>query len=134
MNSTELMARWPHLKLPENVVGMHDPNGGILYAKRALDAYKKLSLENGADLRYNAKVKGYTKDKATGDTLLTTHSGEQFRAKHVLVCCGHTQHVVSPSAYSGVSFPMETWHFTSHEDKVPFNCVFLPIKGYHEDA
>jgi hypothetical protein len=29
---------------------------------------------------------------------------------------------------------METWHFLTHENKVPFNCVFLPMKGYNEDA
>jgi hypothetical protein len=47
------MEKWPHLSLPDNVVGMHDPDGGILYAKRSLDVFKKLSLNQGAELRYN---------------------------------------------------------------------------------
>jgi glycine/D-amino acid oxidase-like deaminating enzyme len=29
---------------------------------------------------------------------------------------------------------MQTWHFDTHENKVPFNCVFLPIKGLNHDA
>lgn len=44
MNSKQLMQKWPHLNLPDHVVGMHDTHGGILYAKRSLEAFKKISL------------------------------------------------------------------------------------------
>ena len=53
-------------------------------AKEALKAVKKLSLDQGCDLRYNQDVKKV--DIQAGKVELV--SGEILRGKHVVISCG----------------------------------------------
>ena len=52
--------------------------------KDALDAYKTLSIKNGADLKYLQNVSSI--DHVNG--MVEVDSGEKFYAKNIVVCCG----------------------------------------------
>ena len=82
---SEVKKRWPGLSgLPDDFVGYFAFNAGIVKAKEGIMACKKLSIDQGADLRYNSNVKS---DDINAGTV-TLECGKTFRGKHVVICCG----------------------------------------------
>jgi len=54
LTNAQLKARWPALiAIPSDFVGFLAHHAGVVRAHVGLMACKKLSLEQGADLRYN---------------------------------------------------------------------------------
>mmetsp|Transcript_30153 Transcript_30153/g.22412 ORF Transcript_30153/g.22412 Transcript_30153/m.22412 type:complete len:164 (-) Transcript_30153:578-1069(-) len=53
LTSAQIHQRWPGLKLPEDFVGVHDKEAGLVMVKEALTAYRELAQLAGAILRYD---------------------------------------------------------------------------------
>ncbi len=85
LSNQEMKKRYPGLEaIPENFEGYFVHKAGIVKAKEALLATKKLSLEQGADLRFNSTVKNV--DVKQG--MVELANGEKYYGKHVVICCG----------------------------------------------
>jgi len=82
---TQLRQRWPGLgALPEDFAGFFAHNAGVVKAREGLQACKRLSIEQGADLRYGQVVKAVDTERGT----VTLQDGKVLKAKHIVVCCG----------------------------------------------
>ncbi len=80
-----MKSRWPGLiAMPNDFVGFFAHNAGIVKAHDGLMATKKLSIEQGADLRYNTNVKAV--DIKSG--IVELESGKKLRGKNVVISCG----------------------------------------------
>lgn len=58
-----------------------------------------------------------------------TVDGEFIKAKTVIICCGHSQHLLTERA--GKSVPMQTWHYPEISG-LPPTLMLLPVKGLNE--
>jgi L-2-hydroxyglutarate oxidase LhgO len=85
LTNAEMKKRYPALiAIPDDFVGYLAENAGVVKAREGLMATKKLSLEQGADLRYNTNVKSV--DSNSGTVIL--ENGQVLKGKHVVISCG----------------------------------------------
>jgi glycine/D-amino acid oxidase-like deaminating enzyme len=85
LTNSQMKARWPGLiGMPNDFVGFFAHHAGVVKAHVGLMACKKLSLEQGADLRYNSEVKSV--DIKNG--IVELESGQKYHGKNVVISCG----------------------------------------------
>ena len=83
MTAKEIMKKYPGLhNLPDDYIGCIHDDAGIVRVKNAINGFRILSEENGADLKYNSKVVEVSKNH------VKLADGSTFNAEHVVVCGG----------------------------------------------
>ena len=72
------------MNVPSFLEGVLAPEAGVVKVKESLEAAKKLSIEQGATLKYNTNVVAVDHKNCT----VTLENGEVYKAKNIIVTCG----------------------------------------------
>lgn len=81
----EVGKRWPGLRVPEQYVGLFEPDSGYLYCEEAIRAYRQLAERHGARLVTNTRASS-VEYHADGVTVHTTQGA--FHADRLIVSAG----------------------------------------------
>ncbi|MCS7224657.1 MAG: N-methyl-L-tryptophan oxidase [Armatimonadetes bacterium] len=60
LDRSELMTRFPFLRIPEGFVGVYEPRAGILDPEGCIRAHLNLARAQGADLRFGSRLLSWT--------------------------------------------------------------------------
>lgn len=56
MRASDVKARWPELVIPEDYIGLFEPDSGVLKSEIAVETYIRLAKQGGATQRFNCQV------------------------------------------------------------------------------
>ena len=84
-SSQEMAARWPWLKVPDEMVGFWDPGAGVLAPERIVEDQLRAAEALGATLRYDTTV---TQIEPRPDGVRVHSAVGEHRADAVVVCAG----------------------------------------------
>lgn len=85
LGATELMARWPQLRLPEQVRGLFQPESGLVDARKANAVHATLARARGATILDNTPVRAI---RPAGDSVEVVTDAGSFTAARVVVASG----------------------------------------------
>lgn len=84
LTADQINKRWPAFKVPQYLEGVFAHDAGVVRVKEALAAAKKLSIQQGAELKYDANVVAV--DHKNG--IVTMEDGKVYKAKNLVITCG----------------------------------------------
>ena len=85
LEAGEIHARFPGLELPDELVGVYQPDGGFVLSERAIAGHAALALEAGAEIHGQEPVlSGEARD---GGVVVRTAVAE-YRARRLIVSAG----------------------------------------------
>lgn len=107
LTNKQFKERFPALvAMPDNLKGYFTPEAGIVRVQESLQVSKKLSLEQGAEFRFNAIVTQV--DTKQGFVVL--ENGEKIYAKEIVVSCGSvTDAFYEKGTYKMTRLPLQTY-------------------------
>src|SRR2546423_10065932 len=79
----EALQRYPSLRLLENEVALFEPDGGVLDPERAARAHLKAAEAAGAELRFEATVRGW--EACNGSVTVALHNGGEVWARRLIL-------------------------------------------------
>jgi sarcosine oxidase len=85
LSAVEVIRRWPPFRLPDDVNGIFQAEGGIATPNLSNAAHRRLALAHGATIRDNALVSTV---RPQGDAIELTAGGETYRCRHLVVAAG----------------------------------------------
>lgn len=85
LSADEIMGRWPGITLPEDNIGCYEPDAGVLFAGNCIRAFRRLALENGAELMTDSPVTSI--DVETDSVRISTRDGA-FTADKLIITAG----------------------------------------------
>ncbi|WP_058913948.1 N-methyl-L-tryptophan oxidase [Entomohabitans teleogrylli] len=85
LTAAETMSRWPQLRVPENYIGLFEPDAGVLHSETAIAAWIRLARENGCAQLFNCPVTGIT--RSAQGVEVTTPEG-CYQAQRLLISAG----------------------------------------------
>src|SRR5699024_8214128 len=85
LSADEIMGRWPGITLPEDNIGCYEPDAGVLFSGNCIRAFRRLALENGAELMTDSPVTSI--DVKTDSVRISTRDGA-FTADKLIVTAG----------------------------------------------
>jgi monomeric sarcosine oxidase len=121
----DLAQRYPQLRLPSDAWAIHEPEAGVLMARRAVRAVVEDCVHAGATLRC-ARI-GAPGAAARLDAV-QTESGERLCADQFVFACGPWLDRVLPDALAGRIFPtrQEVFYFGAAPADSRFTAPALP--------
>ena len=94
LTSAELEARFPGLRPPEGLVGVHQPDGGFVLSERAIVSHVAAATERGGEVRAREEVLEWD---STGDRVRVETSRGAYEAGALVITSGAwTGPVASP--------------------------------------
>jgi sarcosine oxidase len=93
LDAAGVTKRFPAFRLPDDFIGVFQPDGGVLQAEPAVAAFQRVAHEAGADLRMEERVLAVRPDG--GGVRVTTERGE-VRAGSAIVAAGPWVKTVLP--------------------------------------
>jgi sarcosine oxidase len=81
----EVEARFAGLRVPDGMVGVLEPNAGILHPEQCIAAHLDVAARNGADLHHREPAVGY-RVESSGITVGTV--GARYRAQRLVITTG----------------------------------------------
>ena len=85
LSAAEVMRRWPPFRLPDDVTGIYQADGGMATPNRSNAAHRRLAAAYGATLRDNAPV---TAIRPLGEGLEVVAGGVAYRARRLIIAAG----------------------------------------------
>ncbi|EQA3417325.1 N-methyl-L-tryptophan oxidase [Cronobacter dublinensis] len=85
MTGDEVMARWPEIRLPENYLGLFEPDSGVLRSEKAIATYIRLAEEAGCAQLFNCPVSDI---ETTADGVRVTTADGVYHARKALISAG----------------------------------------------
>lgn len=85
LSADEVNARFPGFRLPDALVGVVEPNAGILDPEACVAAHLDLAAAHGATLRYDEPVRCWAAD---GNGVRVETDGEWYRADRLVIAAG----------------------------------------------
>lgn len=85
-NAGEIKEKWPGISVPDNFIGCFEAESGLIYCENAIQAYKEIAIENGAQLVTHTPVQQIDMDTMDGVKIVTAE--KEFIAKKVIVTVG----------------------------------------------
>jgi sarcosine oxidase len=85
LDASEVNARFPGFRLPDDVVAVYQPDGGFVLSERAIAGHARLAIEDGAELHGHEPVVAW--DAGDGGVTVRT-SVAQYRARHLVISAG----------------------------------------------
>jgi sarcosine oxidase len=121
----EIVRRWPHLVVPDGMVGFVDPGAGVLYPERILRVLHRAATSHGAQLHFDEAVTSW---RADGDGVCVSTARRTTHADRLILCTGAWMpEVLTPL---GVSLTVErlTLHwFAERADAPEFHAEDTPV-------
>lgn len=56
LSADEINARWPGITVPDGQIGCYEPDAGMLFSENCIQAFRRLALDKGAELKINSPV------------------------------------------------------------------------------
>nr|WP_251378575.1 N-methyl-L-tryptophan oxidase [Paenibacillus sp. YPG26] len=85
LDADEIRRRWTGIVVPEDYIGLYEPQAGYLLAERCISAYRKVAASAGAKLLTNTRVERL--DASPGGVAVHTSKGV-FHAGQVILSAG----------------------------------------------
>ena len=85
LKAGEIHARYPALELPDDLVGVFQPDGGFVLSERAIAGHARLALEAGVELHGHEPVTGW---EAVGDGVVVRTAMGEYRARRLIISAG----------------------------------------------
>lgn len=101
LDAAEVRSRWPQWRIDDDVVGLFQPDGGILDVRRATAAHIALARARGVEFAPGTTVLGLT---STDTHVTVTTSRGEFTAGSVVLCAASWTPTLLPSL--GVDWPI----------------------------
>ncbi|SDU73553.1 N-methyl-L-tryptophan oxidase [Jiangella alkaliphila] len=101
LDAAEVRSRWPQWRIDDDVVGLFQPDGGILDVRRATAAHIALARGRGVEFAPGTTVLGLT---STDTHITVTTSRGEFTAGSVVLCAASWTPTLLPSL--GVDWPI----------------------------
>ncbi len=83
LDAAEVRSRWPQFQIGDNVIGMFQPDGGLLDIRKANAAHLSLAARSGVEIRPRTKVR---RVEPTSDGVLLHTDADVISAGTVIVC------------------------------------------------
>ncbi len=103
LTAEEIRRAYPAMRIPDAMIGVREPRAGVLFPERGIDTFLRLAIEDGADVRVDARVtswtadaRGVTIDAVMGDA--ASGGGERMRceADQIVLSCGPWMKSMAP--------------------------------------
>lgn len=121
----ELARRWPHLHVPEGMVGFLDPGAGVLYPERIVRTQQTMARSAGAELRLDEPVTGW---RAEGTGVVVTTGQGTTRADRLILCTGAWMPEVLATLGVTLRVERQTLHwFAERPDAPPLDVAHTPV-------
>jgi sarcosine oxidase len=85
LDAPGVMKRFPAFRLPDDFIGVFQPDGGVLHAEPAVAAFQSVARQGGAELRTEDRVLAVKPD---GDGVRVTTERGEVRAGCAIVAAG----------------------------------------------
>ncbi|WP_411842780.1 N-methyl-L-tryptophan oxidase [Salinicoccus sp. HZC-1] len=85
LSADEMNERWPGITVPDGNIGCYEPDAGVLFSENCIRTFRRLALENGAELMTDAPVLNI--DVEADSVTVDTHDGS-FTADKLIVSGG----------------------------------------------
>ena len=85
LDSDEMRARYPQLRLDDDMDALHEPLAGLLFPDRCIEAHLQLAERHGAELKFDEEVRAWSSD---GDGISVTTRRGAYRAAKLIVAAG----------------------------------------------
>lgn len=108
-SSDQVMQRLPIFKVPENYVGVFEPDGGFLRVELCVAAAIKQAIKHGAQLRSGVQVMGWDQLNS-GEIELRTSQGT-FKSRRLIVAAGAWASAQLPALDLGFSVVRKQQHW-----------------------
>jgi sarcosine oxidase len=102
LTATEINARFPAYRVPENIVAVYEPNAGILQPEACVVAHLDLAARHGAELTHGVPVRRWHK---YGAAYRVETDRAVYTAESVVVTAGPW----ASSLLSDLGLPLEVW-------------------------
>jgi sarcosine oxidase len=102
LDATEVMARWPQWRLPDDVTALFQAESGIAMASRANAAHRRMAQAHGATLLATHGVTDI--EETDGGVVVTTDEGRHEAETLIIAAGAWTNRVIMPL---GLTFPLE---------------------------
>jgi sarcosine oxidase len=118
LDAERLMARFPAFRVPEDFVGVFQPDGGVLWAEPAILAMQTLARRAGAELRFGERVIAVEPQGAGVRIATTTH---EVRAGCAIVAAGPWLTSLLPEVAAAIRVTRQVlgWFAPRSEDDAP---------------
>jgi sarcosine oxidase len=102
LSTIETRARFPDLRVDDDLVGLYEPGAGWLAVERCVQAHLDEAVQAGATLCFDEPVVSWGVDASTGDVEVVTARG-RYGAGRLVIAGG----AWAPSLLSDLSIPLE---------------------------
>lgn len=85
LDAAQLRQRWGQISVPDNYIGLYEPDAGVLYSEKAVETWIRLAREAGCAQLFNCPVSAI--NTGDGGVVVTTPEGE-YRARKLLLSAG----------------------------------------------
>ena len=85
MDSQQIQQRFPGYCLPKDMVGVYQPDGGLILSERAIILYTRLALDLGAEIHAQEAV---TKWEVRPDSIVVHTSAMSYSANRLIIAAG----------------------------------------------
>jgi sarcosine oxidase len=122
LNASEVMRRFPAFRLPDDFIGVWQPDGGYLEAEAAIRVHVELALNAGAELHTNEIVRAI-EPRGSGVRVLTDKGA--YDAKTAIVAAGAWAQQLFPALPLRVTRQVLAWFAPA--DPAPFGLGRFPV-------
>jgi sarcosine oxidase len=85
LDASEIMRRWPQLRLTEDIHGLFQPESGIAKAARGNAAHQRMAREQGATLRDHCPVEAI---RPLNGEIEISAGGVEYRCRRLVIAAG----------------------------------------------
>ncbi|WP_410016582.1 N-methyl-L-tryptophan oxidase [Sodalis sp. C49] len=108
LNAGQVVARWPAFSLPDDYLGVFEPQAGYLKSELAVATYIRLAEQAGCAQLFNCGVTDISHGAMTFD--ITTVEGSHYQAHKLLVSAGTWVKTLLPSLPVQPVRKVFSWH------------------------
>ena len=83
LSASEMRLRWPQISVPDNFIGLYEPDAGVLYSEKAVETWIRLAREAGCAQLFNCAVSAIAPQEG-GGVVVTTAEGDYTGHKLLL--------------------------------------------------
>jgi sarcosine oxidase len=111
LSSTDVAARFPGFRLPDDLVAIYEPNAGILQPEECVYAHLDLATAHGATIRHNEPARRWSAD---GDGVRVETGAGVYMADRLVIAAGPwASEVLAGSPEGRMHLPLEVWRIVN---------------------
>ena len=122
-NKQILQQRFPQFNLPDNAEMMFEPEAGLLYPDKAIEAMIRLATAAGADIRMESAVLNW---KADASGVIVSTANNTFTADKLIITAGPWAGAMIPGAQQHLTITQQTLAWYTPPSNMLSNAKDLP--------